>query len=119
MNAMAENRSSALATVKPKMVAASLRSQAKADPKPLGGDRLLGSAIERALVLANLSKQEVSFRMGYRDQSSISKWISGKESPQFDKLWAIEELRESLIEALAALAGCRVRKTISLRRATR
>lgn len=94
----------------PKMLAATLRDQAKADPKPLG------IAIERALVLANITKQDVSHRMGYTDQSSISKWISGKEPPRFDKLWAIRELRPHLVIALAESEDrCEVNTTVRVR----
>lgn len=89
----------------------------KPDPKELGSDEnSLGRAIEKALVLADLSKQDASYRMGYTDASSISKWISGKEPPRFDKLWSIVELREPLVIALGKRAGFRVRITLSARR---
>lgn len=115
---MAANGSAALAELKPKMLGARLRpevrSEANVDPKPLG--ERLGPAIERALLLANITKQEVSFAMGYSDQSSISKWIACKEPPRFDKLWSVVRLRASLVVALAELAGADVQTTVIVRR---
>ena len=105
---------------KPKTVAAGLRPihhvEAKPDPKPLGEPLSLGRAIERALVLADISKKEISFRMGYTDQSSISKWIGDIEPPRFDKLWQVRELQIPLVIQLSRLAGFQVRTTLSTRR---
>lgn len=90
-----------LAAVHPKMLAA------QTDPhrKPLAEDLkvAVGKAIERALMLAHLEKQEVAYRMGYADQTALARWMSGVERPHFDKLLAIEELRWPLIQMLAAL----------------
>lgn len=111
------NAAALLDAIKPKTVAAGLRLDAKPDPKELGDEpNALGMAIAKALVLADLTKQDVSFRMGYTDASSISKWISGKEPPRFDKLWSVIELREPLVIALGKRAGFRVRITLSARR---
>lgn len=83
-----------------KMLAANEVTEAKPIRKPLAVD--LGSAIERAITLAKMTKQEVAFRAGYgTNQAPISRWISGAEMPQLAKLWAIEELRGPLVIALA------------------
>lgn len=71
--------------------------------KPLAIE--IGQAIERAIVLANLTKQDVAYRMGYSDQSALARWISGVETAQFPKLWAIEELRWPLVRSLAEISG--------------
>ena len=88
--------------------------------KPLAEDlkRTIGQAIEHAIVLAKLTKQDVAHRMGYEDQSALSRWISGAETPQFAKLFGVRELRAPLVIALAALAedAC-VETSITIRRA--
>lgn len=87
--------------------------------KPLAEDlkRAIGRAIERAIVGADLTKQEVSFAMGYEDQSALSRWISGAENPQFAKLFMVVKLRAPLVVALAALAeDASVVTTITIRR---
>lgn len=94
------------------MLAAGLRpsggqapAEAKPDPKPLGEvcfRRVIGRAIECALEASGISKQEASYAMGYANQSSLAKWISGEETPQFAKLWSIPRLRTPLVIALAS-----------------
>lgn len=77
----------------------------------------LGRAIERALVLANLTKQDAAWRMGYQDASALSRWISGVETPQFARLFGLPELRSALVIALAELAeDVEVTTTIQIRR---
>lgn len=52
------------------------------------------------------------------DHRQLARWQKGTERPQFDALWAIEELRIPLVLKLAALAGGSVEITthISIRR---
>ena len=115
-----------LDSLKGKSVAASLRS-GETCGKPLDGDwrRLVGRAIERALVLANLTKQEASHAMGYADQSKLSRWIAGDDTapPQFHKLLSIESLRPWIPVALAEVCAsdeCDVETTVRVwRRAPR
>ena len=80
-------------------------TEAKADPKELGNAhfrRVIGCAIEDALNNSGLTKQEASHAMGYQNAASISKWISGEETPQFAKLWAISPaFRTALVIAMA------------------
>lgn len=87
--------------------------------KPVAEDlkRAIGFAIARALELANLTKQEAAFQMGYEDQSALSRWISGVETAQFAKLFGIARLRGPLVIALAELSeDVVVETTISIRR---
>lgn len=86
-----------MASVHPKMLAVSderLQSRSETHPKRLGEQEWrerIGRTIDRALRLAEVTKQEMSHAMGYgNDQSSISKWITGKERPQFDKLFGAD-----------------------------
>ena len=112
---MSAKSSAALDQIPRKMIAAEIETIRK----PLADmPRLLGQAIERAIVLAKLSKQDVAFRMGYSDQSALSRWIAGApgETPQFAKLFAIDELRQPLVVALAELAECQVETVIRTKR---
>jgi predicted transcriptional regulator len=75
--------------------------------KPLAEDlkRAIGAAIARALVLADMTKQDAAHRMGYEDQSALSRWISGAETPQFARLFEVAELRTPLVVALAEIVN--------------
>jgi hypothetical protein len=101
-----------------KMIAAGLRQDNHGERKRLAEDwkPLIGQAIERALVLANLSKQEASYAMGYSDQSALSRWLAGTERPQLDKLFAIDGLRQWIPVALAEVAGAEIQTTVIVRR---
>jgi len=84
--------------------------------KPLA-DGVMGRAIDRAIVLSGLTKQDAAYRMGYQDQSALARWISGVETPQFARLFAVQELRAPLVQALAELASdVEVTTTITVRR---
>lgn len=79
----------------------------------------IGKAIERAILLSNLTKQGVAFDMGYPDASALSRWIAGTETAQFARLWMVASLRASLVVALAELAqpdGATVETTVTIRR---
>lgn len=68
---------------------------------------VIGRAIERALHLSNLTKQEAAYGMGYgENQAPVSRWISGTETPQFAKLWMLgRPFQIALVEALADESG--------------
>lgn len=88
--------------------------------KPLADDykRPIGQAIERAIALAGMTKQQVAAEMGYENQAALSRWISGIETPQFAKLFAVKDLRAALVIALAEMAkDIDITTTISIRRA--
>jgi hypothetical protein len=46
-----------------------------------------GRALERAIEDAGLTKQEAAFRLGYSEQSMISRWIAGQENPPMPRLF--------------------------------
>lgn len=58
-------------------------------------------AIDRAVSLSGRTKQEFAALMGYDDASQLSRWISGAESVNVDRLWACEVIQPFLIVALA------------------
>lgn len=102
-----------------KAIAAGLRPAGEPDRKPLAvldWKRRMGIAIERALVLANMTKQDVSHAMGYPDQSAISRWIAGTEPTQWHKLMAVDSLRPWIPVAIAEQAGAEVQTTVIVRR---
>jgi ribosome-binding protein aMBF1 (putative translation factor) len=97
----------------------SVSRRGEGDPQPLVEDlkRAIGRAIEEAIKAAKLEKKDVAERMGYSDQSVVGRWIAGVETPQFAKLFLIEELRLPLVVALAALSkDAEIVTTISFRR---
>lgn len=79
-----------------------LRADAKADRKPLADLRpVIGRLVDRALVLAGISKQEAAFRMQYADQATVSRWCSGTERPAFDKLFTMDGFKAAYVQAIA------------------
>jgi ribosome-binding protein aMBF1 (putative translation factor) len=64
----------------------------------------IGRAIQRACSLIGWSQKEAAGRIG-RDTAQLARWIAGTERPQFDALFAVEELRWPLIQALAQIDG--------------
>jgi hypothetical protein len=93
------------------------------DPKPLRTDvfkRVIGRAIETALLSAGIEKKAAARSMGYGDnQASLSNWIRGEETPQFAKLWELgDRFRQELVIALAAECelGVKVRTVVELER---
>lgn len=93
-----------------KMLAASF-----AAPKPAGeGDRKklaeqqIGRVITRVIEHSGLTQKDISFRLGYEDQSAVSRWVSGNDNASaIGRLWALPELRESIIVALSENAESR------------
>lgn len=65
----------------------------------------IGAAIEEAIAMANRTQKEVWAALGHQDGAQLHHWLSGKERPQFDALFAVEWLRQPLVIALAKLAG--------------
>lgn len=104
---------------------AARETRGEADHKPLAIDvttRLIGGAIETALRNAEITKKEASAVMGYgENQAPISNWISGKETPQFAKLWLLGDgFQHALVIALADLCKrVEVRTVVTLERARR
>jgi len=62
-------------------------------------------AVDRAVTLSGMTKQEFAGLMGYADASALSRWISGAEPVNVDRLWDCETIHPFLITALAEQAG--------------
>lgn len=67
----------------------------------------VGRAIQRAISLVGWSLKELSGQVK-RDERQLARWMNGAERPHFDALFAVEELRQPLVVALAELAGDQV-----------
>lgn len=89
---------------------------AKADRKPLADLRpKIGQLVDRALVLAGVSKQDAAYRMQYADAGTVSRWCSGLERPAFDKLFTIDGFEAAYVQAIAERnPRIRVQTTITL-----
>jgi ribosome-binding protein aMBF1 (putative translation factor) len=84
--------------IRPRMAKADLRKT------ETGWLSTVGKAIQRAASLVGWSLKELADHVG-RDERQIARWINGAERPQFDALFAVEELRPALVMAIAEMAG--------------
>lgn len=93
---------------------------AKADLKKLENPwrARVGKALARAREIAGLSQKELAAKFGHADQAQLSRWENGTETPQLAAYFAIPEMQQPVVIALAALAegGVEVHTTISIRR---
>jgi hypothetical protein len=64
----------------------------------------IGRAIQRAVAICGWSNKEAAVKVGV-DDAEFGKWLSGTRRPQFDRLFAIDELFWPLIQCLAQLDG--------------
>jgi hypothetical protein len=78
-------------------------------------NQLIGRAIQRAVAFVGWTNKEAAAKVGV-DDAEFGKWLSGGRRPQFDKLFAIEELREPLCAFLSEIAGAVVRLQIAFER---
>lgn len=76
---------------------------------------LVGQALKRAFSLLGWSLKEAAAKVG-RDERQVARWLNGAERPQLDALFAVEELRQPVVQALSELVGAEVEVTIRLRR---
>lgn len=86
---------------KPRMAKADVRS-----PDMTWRTRI-GAAIQRAILAVWENNQLAAAELEV-DGAEFGKWLSGTRRPQFDRLFAIERLREPLINELARMAGASV-----------
>lgn len=77
---------------------------------------LVGRSVSRAIARLGWSQKEAAAKIGV-DEAELGKWLNGVRRPQLDKLFAVEALRQPLIEELADLAGAEVTTQIRFARA--
>lgn len=75
----------------------------------------IGRAISQAIANVRWTSKEAAAKVGV-DDAEFGKWLSGARRPQFDKLFAVAELREPIVIALAGLAGFRITTQLSTER---
>lgn len=78
--------------------------------------RQQGAIFERVLDLARMTKQEASHAMGYPDASAVSRWASGVERAQWDRIADIDQLRPWIAVAWGEATGAEVQTTVIVRR---
>ena len=94
----ADEQRKKLAAIKPKPV------QARLDFRVA-----IGKSIQRAIAVAGWSNKEAAGRIWPHldidtSQAKLSKYIAGTETPKFELLLDVEELRWPLIESLALIS---------------
>lgn len=65
---------------------------------------IIGAAIQSAVNETRWSNKEAADRVNV-DGAEFGKWLSGTRRPQFDRLFAVPELRRPLVIAIARIAG--------------
>lgn len=95
---------------RPRMARADLRK-----PETDAWRQQIGQAIARAMSLCGWSLKEFAGAVG-RDPRQCARWIDGTERPQLDVVFAVERLRQPLVQALSELAGADVQTVITIRR---
>lgn len=75
---------------------------------------VIGAAIQQAVRDAGFSNKEAAAKADV-DDAEFGKWLSGGRRPHFDKLFAIPELRQPLVIALAQLGGVGVEVVTEIR----
>lgn len=75
-----------------------------AKAKVIGDDvdrmKAVGVAVFQAMTACGWGVKELAAKVG-RDEAEVSRWLSGVRRPQFDLLFAIDEMQEPLIVSLA------------------
>lgn len=77
----------------------------------------IGGALEQAVAKLGWSLKEFAGHIE-RDERQASRWLTGAERPQLDRIFAVKALRLPFILAMAELAGedIEIETTIRLRR---
>lgn len=77
----------------------------------------IGAAIQRAISLRGWTLKEFAAAVE-RDERQCKRWMTGDERPQVDAMFAVESLRQPLIQAFAELAGegVEVQTVVTIRR---
>lgn len=78
-------------------------------------NQLIGLAIQRAVAFVGWTNKEAAAKVGV-DDAEFGKWLSGGRRPQFDKLFAVDELREPVCAFLSEIAGAVVKLQIAFER---
>lgn len=104
MTSLPRQSAEALANVHPVLPDIGKARMAKADVRipDVAWNERIGAAIQRAVAIVGWTNKEAAAKVG-ADDAEFGKWLSGGRRPQFDKLFALDELRWPLIQCLAQL----------------
>lgn len=67
----------------------------------------MAGVVALARKLSHLNLDEFAQRCE-KDPRQIARWEAGTERPQIEAVWAVAEFKPFVLEAMAALASCRV-----------
>jgi hypothetical protein len=73
----------------------------------------LGRVITRAFELSNLEPKETAFRVGYADQSAVSRYMAGPDNP-LARLMSLPEYRRGFLLALAEALDIPTQTTLTV-----
>lgn len=76
--------------------------------------KAVGQAVQRAVSICGWSLKEFAAHVG-RGERQCAAWIDGRERAQLDTMFAVEALRQPLVQALAELAEAEVIVTVRLK----
>lgn len=103
------NRLGELQGKRPVMASAGLRIKGEAtrrNPAISDAQRFAGHVFGSALHAVELTKEEAGHELNYADGTSVTRWTSGVDVPEFlARFIAHPMLRGALVEALAKIPG--------------
>lgn len=76
--------------------------------------KAVGQAVQRAVSICGWSLKEFAAAIG-REERQCARWIAGDERAQLDTMFAVEALRQPLVQALAELAEAEVVVSVRFR----
>lgn len=79
-------------------------AKANVQSPDIAWNEAIGAAISKAIARIGWSKKEAAAKVGV-DDAEFGKWLSGGRRPQFDRLFAVDALRQVLVVELAGIAG--------------
>lgn len=102
-----------------KPAVAGLRLDAKDDRKKLAVDwrKRQADVFVRVLELGRMTPHGLSQALKYSDQSQVSRWASGADRPQWDRIAGVEQLAPFIAVAWGEATGADVQITITVRAA--
>jgi ribosome-binding protein aMBF1 (putative translation factor) len=96
--------------MRPAMAKADLRK-----PESVDYQAEIGACLNKARLMNDWTLEQLAAELK-RDARQVARWIRGEENVQMDVVFAVPELREPFVIALAKLANCEVETVIRTRR---
>jgi ribosome-binding protein aMBF1 (putative translation factor) len=96
--------------MRPAMAKADLRK-----PESVDYQAEIGACLNKARLMNDWTLEQLAAELK-RDARQVARWIRGEENVQMHVVFAVPELREPFVIALAKLANCEVEAVIRTRR---